>query len=284
MISVNDIEGPLGVRISGCDLSRLADDADFRVIHEAFLGRHVASLAGQRLTPEQLIDFSRRLGPLEPHVLAQHHLAGYPEIIVLSNIVENGQPLGLADAGTYWHSDISYKARPSRTTVLYALEVPAEGGDTLFANLEAAYQGLSAPMKDRLDGLQAIHNYAYRHDRLACETGIRSPLTAAQLAETPAVTHPIVRTHPETGRKALYINPGFTMGIEGLAELEGNSLMQELFDHCLKPEYCYRYHWEQGDVVFWDNASVMHSATTQTLDPGKRRLIWRTIVSGEEPV
>lgn len=162
MISVNDIEAPVGVRISGCDLSRPADDADFRVIHEAFLGRHVVSLAGQGLTPEQLIDFSRRLGPLEPHVLAQHHLAGYPEIIVLSNIVENGQPLGLADAGTYWHSDISYKARPSRTTVLYALEVPDEGGDTLFSNLEAAYQGLSAPMKERLDGLQAVHNYAYR--------------------------------------------------------------------------------------------------------------------------
>ncbi len=275
--------GRLGARIEGADLSSWPNEGEFAAIYDAYLQHHVISIPGQRLTSEQLLAASRRSGELEPHVLSQYHHPQHPLILVLSNIVEHGKPLGLADAGTYWHSDLSYKARPSRATMLYALEVPDEGGDTLFADLTAAYEALPVAMQRRLKGLRAVHNYGYRSDRLAREAGIRAPLTEAQRQATPDAVHPVVRTHPETGRKAIYINPGFTVRILGLAEADSEALKAELFAHCGQERFILRYRWQAGDVVLWDNAAVMHAATTLELPPHKRRLIWRTIIGGGEP-
>ncbi|HUJ73510.1 MAG TPA: TauD/TfdA family dioxygenase [bacterium] len=276
--------GPaLGARIGGVNLSQRLDAATWAVIHRAYLDQHVVSIPGQHLTIEQLLEFSRRFGPLEAHVLNQYHHPRYPEILMLSNVVEGGKPVGLADAGTYWHSDISYKARPSRGTILYALEVPDEGGDTLFCNMEAAYDALPEDMKARLQGLKAVHNYEYRHSQVAKETGLRAPLTEEQRRATPDVVHPVIRTHPETGRRAIYINPGFTVRILGMTEQESEALKRQVFEHCLQERFQYRYKWQVGDVLIWDNASVMHAATTRDLPASKRRTLWRTIISGEEP-
>jgi taurine dioxygenase len=279
---ITPLGSALGVRVTGVDLKRL-DDAAWRAIEQAFHEHHLMAVPGQTLTPEELMAFSRRLGPLEAHVLTQYHHLQHPEILMLSNVVQDGKALGLADAGTYWHSDISYKAKPSAATVLYGVEIPDQGGDTLFANTMAAYEDLPEAMKRRLDGLQAEHNYAYRHSQLVRDAGIRAPLTEEQIRQTPSVTHPVVRTHPVTGRKALYVNPGFTVRILGLSDAGSEALKQELFDHCLKPKYRLAYRWQAGDVVAWDNAAVIHSATTRDLPREKRRTLLRTIVSGDVP-
>jgi taurine dioxygenase len=280
--TVTAISPAMGARIGGVDL-RHVDEAAWQAIHQAFLDHHLVAFSGQQLTPEQLMDFSRRFGPLESHVLTEFHHIQHPRIMMLSNVIEDGKAKGLADAGSYWHSDISYKARPSRATVLYGVEIPEDGGDTLFCNLEAAYADLPAAMQRGLDGLRAEHNYAYRSNKLAAELGYRKPLTEQQLKETPTVVHPVVRTNPDTGRKAIYINPGFTVRILGMSEGESAALMQQIFDHCLQPKYRYDHHWHVGDVAVWDNAAVMHHATTRELPREKRRTLLRTIIGGDEP-
>ncbi len=282
-VTIQPLGETLGARITGVDLSADLPGEVFHRIYRAYLDRHLIAIPGQRLTEERLIAFSRRIGPLESHVLSQYHHPHYPEIMVLSNVVENGKPLGSADAGSYWHSDISYKARPSRATVLYALEIPAEGGDTLFADMVAAYEALPAELRRQLDGLSALHDYSTRNDRLAREKGIRAPLTDAQRAATPAVLHPAIRTHPESGRKALYVNPGFTVQLEGVTPSESRETLSRVFDHCLRDEFRLRYRWAAGDVVLWDNAAVMHCATAGRLLPTEHRTLWRTIVSGGTP-
>lgn len=275
--------GPsFGARVEGVDAARLDADA-FAQIYRLFLDRYVVGLRGQSLDEEQVIAFSRRLGPLEPHVLKEFHHQRHPEILVLSTVVEAGKPKGLADAGSYWHSDVSYKAKPSRASALYAVEVPAKGGDTLFCDMVAAYEALSPEMKRRLDGLKAAHNYEHRMNAQVAAFGVRKPLTEEQKRQTPEVVHPVVRTHPETGRKALYVNPGFTVRIEGVSERESEALKEALFAHCLQDRFRIAYSWRAGDLVFWDNACVMHKATVTELPAGSRRTMWRTIISGDAP-
>jgi taurine dioxygenase len=283
-LQVTPLSPALGVRIAGVDLGRPLAAATWTACERAFVEHHLVSFPGQTLTEEQLLAFSRRLGELEPHVLSQYHHPQHPEVLLLSNEVRDGKAAGLADAGTYWHSDLSYKARPARATVLYGITIPDEGGDTLFANLERAYEDLSADMKHELAGLKAIHNYAYRSNQLAAELRVRQPLTPEQLAATPSVEHPVVRTHPISGRKSLFINPGFTVRFAGMPDAESDALKQRLFDHCLQARYQCRYKWRPGNLLLWDNAAVMHAATTRDLDPYRHRTLWRTTVRGDEPV
>jgi taurine dioxygenase len=271
-----------GVRIEGVDAANL-DDATFAEIRRLFLENYVVALRGQSLNEEQVIALSRRFGPLEPHVLKEFHHGAHPEILMLSTVTEAGKPKGLADAGSYWHSDVSYKAKPSRASGLYAVEVPEEGGDTLFCDMVAAYEALPEATKRRLHGLKAAHDYEHRMKLQVAAFGVRKPLTEEQKRETPEVLHPVVRTHPETGRKALYVNPGFTVRIEGLSERESEALKEELFAHCLQDRFRFAYKWRAGDALIWDNACVMHKATVTELPPGSRRTMWRTIVSGDAP-
>ena len=278
---------PLGetfaARIEGVDFSKAVDDDTWTELRTAWLDRHVLSFPDQHLNEPQLLEFSRHLGPLERHVLSEYHHPQFPEILMLSTVVEAGKPRGLADAGSYWHSDVSYKARPSRASALYALEVPEEGGDTLFCDTAAAYDALSDEMKERLEGLKAVHSYDYRIQIQVEKFGIRKPLTEEQKRETPDVVHPVVRTQPETGRKAIFVNPGFTKAILGLPEDEGEALKQELFEHCLQERFRIRYKWRKGDLLTWDNAVTMHCATVTELPPGSRRTMWRTVIGGDEP-
>jgi taurine dioxygenase len=195
----------------------------------------------------------------------------------------HGEHIGLADAGFTWHSDTSYRRQPSRCSLLYAKEVPHRDGkplgDTVFANTIAAYEALPATMKKRLDGLQAIHRYSMRR---RVENSPRPKLTAAQLAETPDIAHPIVRTHPFTGRKALYVTAGECIGIAGMPDDQAVDLIAELDAHCVRPEFCYRHRWRVGDLIMWDNASAMHLAICDYALL-ERRLMHRTTVIGSAP-
>ncbi len=266
------------------DLSTPIDDRVFGEIELLFHDNIIVFFRDQRLGDEQHIGFSRRFGELEIHIVRKYLLPGHPEILLISNVRDDqGEHIGLADAGFTWHSDTSYRRRPSRCSLLYAKEVPEHGGkvlgDTVFANTIAAYQALPEAMKRRLAGLKAIHRYAMRR---RVEDSPRPKLTAAQLAETPDIAHPIVRIHPFTGKKALYVTAGECIGIEGMPEHEALDLIAELDAHCVRPEFCYRHQWRVGDLVMWDNASAMHLAICDYALP-QRRLMHRTTVIGSEP-
>ncbi len=283
-IPVTKCDAALGAEI-GLDLSRPIDEPTFRDLERTFHDNIVVFFRGQNLTDDQHIAFSRRFGELEVHIVKKYLLPGYPEILLVSNIQnEAGEHIGLADAGFTWHSDVSYRKTPSRCSLLYAREVPraADGtvlGDTIFANCIAAYEALPVATKQRLEGLKAIHRYSSRR---RVENSPRPKLTAAQLAETPDVAHPIVRTHPYTGKKAIYVTAGECIGIERMPEDEAAELIAELDAHCVKPEFCYRHRWRVGDLVMWDNASAMHLAICDYALP-QRRLMHRTTLIGGVP-
>jgi taurine dioxygenase len=274
-------DAALGAEIRGVDLSTPLDDETFAQIRHALLeGNGLLLFRDQRLTPEDQIAFSRRFGPLMIHVLRQYALPAYPEILRVSNVIENGVPIGLGDAGRYWHSDLSYTAEPSFGSLLYALEVPGEGGDTSFANMSAAYEALSGELKARLVGKRAIHSYSHRYAQLS-DSKWRPPLTQSQMEELPEATHPVVRTHPDAGRKCLFVNEGFTARIVDLAELESRDLLDFLFWHCTQACFVYRHVWRQHDLVFWDNRCVIHMA--HGCPPQLRRHMHRTTIKGDVP-
>ena len=266
------------------DLSRPIDEPAFGEIERLFHDNIMVFFRDQRLSEDQHIAFSRRFGELEIHIVEKYLLPGHPEILLISNVRnEAGEHIGLADAGFTWHTDTSYRRRPSRCSLLYAKEVPERDGtplgDTVFANTVAAYEALPPAMKRRLAGLKAIHRYSMRR---RVENSPRPKLTAAQLAETPDIAHPIVRTHPSTGKKALYVTAGECIGIAGMPDDEALDLIVELDAFCVRPEFCYRHQWRVGDLVMWDNASAMHLAICDYALP-ERRLMHRTTVIGSEP-
>jgi taurine dioxygenase len=280
-IAIRPFDAPLGAEVVGLDLSKPLDDRDFTRIHQAHLDHHLLIFRDQRITPQQQIDFSRRFGPLQIHVLHQFQLAGYPEILVVSNIKENRKPIGLGDAGHYWHSDLSYKELPSLGSLLHAQELPAEGGDTLFANMHLAWETLPDSLKRTVAGLQAEHSYLTKYAELQRRSPWRPNLTEEQIAAVKPVVHPVVRTHPETGRKALFVSEHFTPRIVGLPEDESRDLLDILFAHSVKPEHIYRHQWEPHDMVFWDNRSLMHLAAGCPED--QRRKMYRTTIEGDAP-
>lgn len=275
------LPGPVGAELIGLDLGQELSTADFKRVHQAHLDHHLLVFRDQRITPQQHIDFSRRFGPLMIHVLHQFHLANHPEILIVSNIVENGKPVGLGDAGKYWHSDISYKELPSLGSLLHAQELPAQGGDTLFANMHLAYDTLPAALRNAVQGKRAVHSYLAKYGQLQKEGNWRPNLSAQQVAQVQAVSHPVVRTHPENGRRALFVSEGFTTHIEGLPEDESRQLLDELFAHSVRPEHIYRHRWQPHDLVFWDNRSLIHLAggTPDHL----RRKLYRTTIEGDVP-
>jgi len=266
------------------DLARDIDDPTFREIERAFHDNIVVVFRGQQLSNERHVEFSRRFGELEIHIVKKYLLLGFPEILLISNISDQrGEHIGLADAGFTWHTDTSYRRRPSRCSLLYAKEVPHRDGrplgDTAFANTIAAYEVLPEAVKKRLNGLKAIHRYSAR-GRVADSP--RPKLTREQLEETPDVAHPIIRTHPYTGRKSLYVTAGECIGIEGMPEDEAVGLIAELDAHCVRPEFLYRHKWQIGDLLLWDNAASMHLAICDYALP-ERRLMHRTTVIGTVP-
>jgi len=278
---IRPFDAPCGAEVIGLDLSRPLADADFARIHRAHLDHHVLVFRDMAITPAQQVAFSRRFGPLQRHVLSNFALPDHPEVLVISNIKENGRPIGLGDAGAYWHSDLSYLPRPSLGSMLHAQELPGEGGDTLFANQHGAWNTLPVALRDAAGGRRAEHWYLCKYAELQRRNPWRPDLTPAQIDAVPPVAQPIVRTHPETGRRALFVSEHFTTRVLGVPEDESRALLAELFAHTTRDEFVYRHRWQRGDMVFWDNRSLMHLAGG-TPDSLRRRLN-RTTIEGDEP-
>ena len=276
MLALKKLSDGFGAEAEGIDLASPLSEAAFKEIERAFFARQVLVLRGQRLTPTQFLAFARHFGPPEPHVIDQFHHPECADILILSNVVRNGQPTGLADAGTYFHTDYSYLEIPARCTMVYSIVVPKVGGDTLFANQYAAYDDLSTAMKTRIENLIGLHHYGNRDDLNEASRTVASVLTDEQKNKMNWVRHRIVRAHPVTGRKALYAVSGSSFGIEGMPDDEAVGLLDELKTHATQPKYVYRLRYGVGDVVIWDNASLLHSATL--IDPNDARTLWRITV------
>jgi len=280
MLATRPLAAGFGLEAEDLDLSQPMSDARFADVFDAFLRGQVLVVRGQRLTPAQFVAWARRFGPPEPHVIDQFHHPDDANILILSNRVIDGKPAGLADAGTYFHTDYSYLDVPARATTLYSIEVPARGGNTLFANQYQAYDDLPAAMKRRIDPLIAVHHYGNRNDQDERSRTVASLLNAEQKARMPLITHAIVRRHPVTGRKALYAVSGTSFGIVGMPDDEAVDLLNELAAHATQPAYQLSLAYGVGDVVIWDNASLLHSATL--VDPADPRTLWR--VTLKEPL
>ena len=269
--------GPgFGLETSAVDASRPLSPGEFSELEQTFFRAQLLVLRDQRLTPQQFLAFASRFGPPEPHVIDQFHHPEESNILILSNRKKNGQAIGLADAGSYFHTDYSYLQVPARATMLYSIEVPKAGGHTLFANQYAAYDELSDAMKRRIAPLIAVHHYGNRKVADEMSRVAASPLTDEQKAKMPLITHPLVRPHPVTERKALYAVSGSSYGIVGMPEDEAVALLDELAAHATQPKYVISYPYRVGDVVIWDNASLLHSATLT--DPDDPRTLWRITI------
>jgi taurine dioxygenase len=270
-----------GMQATDVDLARPLTDAAFAKLERAFFKGQVLVIRNQDLLAEEFVAFARRFGPPEPHVIDQFHHPDDPNILILSNVKVDGRPSGLADAGTYFHTDYSYLPVPARATMLYSIEVPQKGGNTLFADQYAAYDGLDEAMKQRVQPLSAIHHYGNRNDQDETSRTVASLLTPEQKAKMPLVTHPLVRRHPVTGRRALYAVSGSSFGIVGMPDAEAVALLDELAAHATRPEYVYSHDYRIGDVVVWDNASLLHCATL--VDAAHPRTLWRVTIKETAP-
>jgi alpha-ketoglutarate-dependent taurine dioxygenase len=254
----------LGAEIRGVDVSQPLDEATLEGLRAAIRDHLVVVFRDQELTDEEHLRFTRYFGEPKAHVREQR-ARRVPEIFVISNVLENGEPIGALGYGELtFHSDLSYLARPGSFSIARAIEVPERGGDTEWANCYAAYDALPDEVRERILPLTALH----RHGE------------DAQNPEVPAV-HPVVRTHPDTGRRALYVSPQFTRRIEGLPEPEGRALLDTLLAHVTRPEFVFTHKWRAGDVVLWDNRCTLHRR--EPFDERERRILRRTQIFGEEP-
>ena len=269
----------LGGEIAGIDVREIGTAVPLAAIRDALLEKQLLCFRGQELEPGDLAAFTRLFGDPLPHVLRQFSFAGHPEIYVLSNIVENGRPIGNRREGFGWHTDLAYMARPAAYTILYAIEIPNQGGDTLFASFYRMWESMDDAAKARLRTQQG--RYSYNH--LYSQRTDVEPLTAEQKARTPDVTHPFARLHPETGREGLYIGGDDFIGVEGGDDPDGDyQAMWRLFEDTTE-RFSYRHHWRVRDLLIWDNRGLIHTATDYDTER-ERRLIWRTSVTGEVPI
>jgi taurine dioxygenase len=270
----------LGASVEDIDLARpLSADEDRQLV--AALGeRGVLRFPGQKLDAGQLKRFAAGFGDLEVNVASgAYQEPGHPEVMILSNIVENGRPIGLADAGQDWHTDMSYSRTIAFANVLYGIKIPRRNGQPLgnteFCGMHAAYEGLPSRLKTRLQGMTVLHDFSKFWDKMREEKGsTRPPLTEAQKKAKPPVSHPIFLTHPITGRKVLYANPGYSIRINELPQKESDETLEYLFAHQTQPEYRYASRWSEGDVLMWEDFGTIHNAVAD-YGPDEPRLIKR---------
>ena len=281
---VNRLSTALGAEVIGLDAAAPLSDEVFADVRQALVDNDgVLVLRDQQLTAQQHIEFSRRFGELFgdseqlQDSVSKYLLPGHPQIFRVSNKIVDGEAQGRTRAGNYWHSDVSFRPRPAMASLLYAIEVPSVGGDTLFTNMYMAYEHLSAPMQAFLRGLRARHDFDVNTKvGFAHETIEREDLAGANRCD-----HPVVRTHADSGRRCLYVNPGNTACIDGLGAKESTLLLDFLYAHSVQPEFIYRHRWLRGDLVIWDNRCTMHYAI---VDYEEDRYLHRTTVIGERPV
>jgi taurine dioxygenase len=277
----------LGAEIRGVDLARELDEPGFRQIEQAFNRYGVIFLRGQNIAVAQQIEFARRFGEVEINVNTQACLPGHPEVLLVSNIKEDGRYIGLADAGTTWHTDMSAYACPPRCSILYAVEVPRADdgtvlGDTIFTSAAAAYDALGPDVKARLEGKRSTHSYLAKMMARRAAVGLTREITPEHLQKTPPVVHPVFRTHPITGRKCIYVTDGECTGIEGMTETEALPLIADLHQHLIAPRFQYRHRWRVGDVLMWDNCTCQHLAV-RDYGEHQHRLMHRVTVNGSVP-
>jgi taurine dioxygenase len=268
---------PLAAEIRGIDLRRVTD-SEFDAIHRAWLDHLVLLFRDQHLDDDDLIAFSRRFGELDLAPIQEtgrRFVEGHPELYVVSNVVENGVPIGSLGAGeAVWHTDMSYLADPPKASMLYALELPSSGGDTGFVNMYAAYEALPADLKQRVAGLRVKHDGTYNSGGY-----LRAGVTPTDdPRDAPGTLHPLVSTHPETGRKCLYLGRRRNAYIEGLALAQSEALLDEIWRYAERPELTWYNQWRVGDLVLWDNRCTMHRR--DPFDPGARRVMHRTQIKG----
>ena len=279
-MQIKSLSRHVGAEIVGVDVANELPDDVFERIDDAYNRYSVLVFRDQKLTPERQIAFARRFGDLEISPRTEFALPGYPEVLVLSNIIENGKPIGNADAGRTWHTDMSYTKTPPRGSLLYAREIPVDNGralgDTVFASAAAAFESLPQERRRALIGLRAVHR-----------AGAKKYAPGSKLADAvkgmPDVEHPVIRTHPATGRKAIYVRDGECVGIVGMADAESLPLIKELSDMIPREEFCYRHSWRIGDLLMWDNSMTQHLAIADYKLP-LRRLMHRVTVNGTVPI
>jgi len=280
MLNTHNLTPYLGAEITGPDLSRPIDPAVTQQILHVLDERGVVIIRDQHLSLENFMSFSRALGPLDVHPLRKFSRPGFPELMINSNIVEDGQPIGLADAGQRWHTDGAYLETPYRATVLYGVEVPVKDGrplgDTMFTSTSAAYDALDPEFRQRLSGMRAVNNHGVARTKLSMSLKLDESLKDRIQK---GVEHPVIRTHPHTKRKCLYINQGTTQHICGLPQTESDALLENLCAHLVRSDFIYRHQWRAGDIVMWDNCSTQHNAVGDYELP-QRRLLYRTLVKG----
>jgi len=283
-LQVSNIDRPLGAVITGVDLTQPLDDQTLSAIRRILDDRAVAVFKHQNLRPEHQTGFASRFGKLLVHAHSKNIRQDNPGLSIISNIQVEGKNIGVPDAGLVWHTDGSYLERPDGFTFLYGIEIPISDGkalgNTLYSSTTAAYDALSAAMKERLAPLKAVHSLEYHSINRAAAGGTKVVITDELRKKVPDREHPVIRTHPRTGRKTIFVSEGHTSRIVGMDPAESKKLLWELFEHMRKPEFLYSHSWEKGDFVVWDNAATQHRATADYKLP-LRRLMNRAATEGE---
>ncbi len=275
----------LGATIAGLDLSKPLSQDDFSLVVRSLGSYGVVCFPQQRLDAEALKAFSARFGTLEVNVIGTFQEPGHPEVMTLSNIVENGRAIGLPDAGQDWHTDMSYSKTIAFANVLYGIRIPHRDGrvlgNTEFLSMQAAYADLPGEIKERLKHATALHDFNKFWEKMRRQKGsTRRPLSEAQRREKPPVSHPVFLKHPITGRMILYANPGYTIRINDIPERESDELLDFLFRHQLQPKYKYAHQWTENDVLMWDDLLTLHNAVGD-YGPTEHRLIKRCQVMAD---
>jgi len=274
LLKVRKLADALGAEVEGLGLAQGISSERFAELRAAWLEHLVLRIRGQKLTDPQVLAFSRHFGELDPpgpNPLGRPFLADHPEMNVISNIKEHGVPIGgLGDGEAIWHADMTYIERPPMAAILYAIEIPPQGGDTYWANMYAAYETLPTDLKRRVEGRVAVHDATYN----SAGTMRKGYQDVTDPRNAPGARHPLVREHPETGRKCLFLGRRRNSYVVGLSLEESESLLDELWRHATQPRFTFRQQWRVGDVMIWDNRCTLHRR--DAFDPRARRLLHRT--------
>ncbi len=286
MLSVKPLPGPFGAVIEGLDLSRPMDRRTTKALIDAFHENQVIVLRDQRLAFDEFDRATKAFGRQKPHFLDHLRMGGHPAILMLSNVLEDGKPIGVYEGAAFWHTDVAYQDPPNSATIVYALECPTGGCPTEFADCFRAYDDLDRTMKATIDNLTAIHHYGNRWDMDEDSPTSAERLTPEQKSRVSNVYMPLVRHHHVTGRAVLYGVAGSSFGIVGWPDDEAIDLLDRLAGHCLQEKYRTRWDYAVGDVAAWDTFSTLHKAQVQppATDRASRRLLWRVSVTGKPPI
>ncbi len=284
-MNVERLGGSFVARVTGIDVGRMSN-SEAEALHQAYLDHKVLVIDGQDLDVPQFAKFGELFGETVEHPVKNFLHPDYPVVMILSNSTRHGKPVGVKDAGSFWHSDRSYTERSADATMLYSVEIPDQGGDTFFGDLEALYDNMPDDLKARIEGRTYVSQYRWTTNRGDPEARWNM-ITAEERAKTPPVERPLVRTHPETGRKSLFVFPGVSTGVKGIVgmdAIESADLLDEIFDYMADAGATFQYKWQSpGTIVLWDNRCVMHRATTKDLPAEATRTLYRVSTLGGVP-